>query len=112
MQTGQGLGCKGKTSQAIWIGDVYNEGYCDCNAFALDTEWYERTPIPVRRVIRGDTSVGSAVDLAEANRLRPTWAFIQPSDIKRGVRATASLVEDMGVWDRCNPRGPGRTCAV
>ena len=50
--------------------------------------------------------------LAEANRLRPTWAFIRPSDIEMGERATASLVKDMGVWDRCSPRGPGRTCAV
>ena len=42
-----------------------------------DTEWYRRTPSPVRKVIRGNTSVGSADDLAraEANRLRPTWSL-------------------------------------
>ena len=114
MQAGQGLRCKGKTSQAIWIGEFYSEGHGDCSAFALDVEWYRRTPITVCKVIRGNTSVGSADDLAlaETNRLRPTWAFIRPSDIERGERATASLVKDMGVWDRCNPRGPGRTCAV
>ena len=105
---------KGKTSQAIWIGEFYSEGHGDGRAFALEVEWYQRTPIPVCIVIRGNTSVGSADDLAlaEANRLRPTWAFIRPSDIERGERATASLAKDMGVWDRCNPRGPGRTCAV
>ena len=94
MQAGQGLRCKGKTSQAIWIGAFYSEGHGDYSAFALDVEWYRRTPIPVCKVIRGDTSVGSAVDLAEPNRLRPTWAFIRPSDIERGERATASLAED------------------
>ena len=74
----------------------------------------QEDPDHSEEVIQRNTSVGSADDLAlaETNRLRPTWAFIRPSDIKSGERATASLVKDMGVWDRCNPRGPGRTCAV
>ena len=76
---------KGKTSQAIWIGDFYSEGHGGGRAFALDVEWYRRTPITVWQVIRGDVSVGSADDLAlaETNRLCPTWAFIRPSDIER-----------------------------
>ena len=52
VQAGQGLRCKGKTSQAIWIGDFYSEGYCDCSAVPLDTEWYRRTPITMRRSSR------------------------------------------------------------
>ena len=38
---------KGKTSQAIWIGEFYSEGHGDGRAFALEIEWYRRTPIPV-----------------------------------------------------------------
>ena len=49
MQAGQGLGCRGRTSQTIWIGDSYSEGYCDCSAVPLGTEWYRRTPITVRK---------------------------------------------------------------
>ena len=55
------------------IGGVYSEGHCDCSAFALEVGWHRRTPIPVRRVVQGDTFVGSVFDLVEANRLRPTW---------------------------------------
>ena len=74
MQAGQGLGCRGRTSQAIWIGDFYSEGHGDGRAFALEVEWYRRTLITVWQVIRGNTSIGFADDLAraEANRLRPT----------------------------------------
>ena len=53
------------------IGGVHSEGHCDCSVFALDAGWYRRTPIPVSRVVQGDTFFGSVFDLAEANRLRP-----------------------------------------
>ena len=55
------------------IRGFYSEGHCDCSAFALGAGWYRRTPIPVSTVIQGDTFVGSVVDLAEFNRLPPTW---------------------------------------
>ena len=74
MQAGQGLGYKGKTNEAIWIGAFYSKGHGHGRAFALEVEWDRKTPIPVCKVIRGNTSVGSADDLALAktNRLRPT----------------------------------------
>ena len=56
-----------------WPSLVYSEGHGDCSAFALDARWYRRTPIPVSRVVQGDTSIGSIFDLAEANHLHPTW---------------------------------------
>ena len=40
----------------------------------------QENPIPVSIVIQGDTFVGSAFDLAEANRLRPTW---RSSDLQK-----------------------------
>ena len=73
------------------IGGFYSEGHCDYSTFALEAGWYRRSPIPVSRVVRGDTFVGPAVGLANANRLCLTWAFIWPSDIERGERATAPL---------------------
>ena len=93
------------------IRGVHSKWQCDRGAFALIAGWHRSNPIPGRRVIRGGTSVGSAVDLVEANRLRPMWRL---SDLQRAKgRASHRLLSlRMGVWDRCNPRGLGKTCAV